>query len=77
MVDPLISGDYPKVMKKNVGHRLPEFTPVQSKEVKGSADFMGLIHYTSNYVKDKSSSLNSEPRDFNLDMAVELCKFSL
>lgn len=59
-------------MKQNVGSRLPAFTPLESKQVKGSADFLGLIYYTSITVKDKSSSLDGEPRDFNRDMAVEL-----
>lgn len=62
-------------MKKNVGGRLPKFTPLQSREIKESVDFIGLIHYTTIYIKDKSSILNFEPRDFNMDMAVELCKF--
>ncbi|XP_056170817.1 beta-glucosidase 11 isoform X2 [Syzygium oleosum] len=72
LLHPLIYGDYPRVMKQNVGSRLPAFTPLESKQVKGSADFLGLIYYTSITVKDKSSSLDGEPRDFNRDMAVEL-----
>ncbi|KAI6674632.1 hypothetical protein NL676_002538 [Syzygium grande] len=72
LLHPLIYGDYPRVMKQNVGSRLPAFTPLESKQVKGSADFLGLIYYTSITVKDKSSSPDGEPRDFNRDMAVEL-----
>ncbi|KAK4750363.1 hypothetical protein SAY87_027812 [Trapa incisa] len=72
VVNPLIFGDYPEIMKKNVGERLPKFTPLQSKEIMGSVDFLGLIHYTTMYIKDKSSSLIFETRDFNMDMAVDL-----
>ncbi|XP_018720841.2 beta-glucosidase 11 isoform X3 [Eucalyptus grandis] len=71
LVHPLIYGDYPRAMKQNVGSRLPAFTPLELKQVKGSADFLGLIYYTSITIKDKSSSLEEEPRDFNRDMGVE------
>ncbi|XP_030532489.1 beta-glucosidase 11 [Rhodamnia argentea] len=72
LMHPLIYGDYPRVMKQNVGSRLPAFTPLESKQVKGSTDFLGLIYYTSITIEDESSSLEEEPRDFNRDMAVRL-----
>ncbi|KAL3717602.1 hypothetical protein ACJRO7_009097 [Eucalyptus globulus] len=71
LVHPLIYGDYPRAMKQNVGSRLPAFTPLELIQVKGSADFLGLIYYTSITIEDKSSSLEEEPRDFNQDMGVE------
>ncbi|XXG54094.1 hypothetical protein AAC387_Pa03g2061 [Persea americana] len=47
IVNPLVFGDYPKVMKKNVGSRLPSFTKQDSELVKGASDFFGLNHYSS------------------------------
>jgi len=47
--DPIYLGDYPKVMKKRLGERLPEFTLEEKKLIKGSSDFFGLNHYTTMY----------------------------
>ncbi|XP_071721709.1 beta-glucosidase 11-like [Rutidosis leptorrhynchoides] len=69
---PMIYGDYPTVMKKIVGSRLPSFTDEESQSVKGSSDFIGFIHYFATYVKDKSSTWDMEVRDFYRDMGVEL-----
>ncbi|CAK7348301.1 unnamed protein product [Dovyalis caffra] len=70
VADPLVFGDYPITMKRNVGSRLPAFTNHESKLVKGSVDFIGLIHYQAVYIEDNSISLEQENRDFNADMAV-------
>ncbi|GFY98716.1 beta glucosidase 9 [Actinidia rufa] len=40
-VDPLVFGDYADIMKKNAGTRIPAFTELESKQVKGSFDFIG------------------------------------
>ncbi|KAF9604915.1 hypothetical protein IFM89_011282 [Coptis chinensis] len=40
-VDPLVFGDYPKIMKKNVGSRLPTFTKRESE--------LSLIEYFKDY----------------------------
>ncbi|KAI8522669.1 hypothetical protein RHMOL_Rhmol13G0014300 [Rhododendron molle] len=71
-VEPLVFGDYPDVMKKNAGKRLPAFTKLESELVKGSIDFIGLNHYNTFSIKDQSRSLKMDHRDFNADMAVEL-----
>ncbi|XP_048139249.1 beta-glucosidase 11-like isoform X2 [Rhodamnia argentea] len=70
-VEPLVHGDYPEVMKKNAGSRLPSFTALESQRVKGSFDFFGVNFYIATYVKDNSEGLNIEPRDYKADMAVE------
>ncbi|XP_050289339.1 beta-glucosidase 11-like isoform X36 [Quercus robur] len=70
--DPLVYGDYPDVMKKYLGSRLPAFTNFESNLVKGSFDFLGLNYYNMLYIKDDSSKLNMEVRDFDADMAIEL-----
>ncbi|GMN26513.1 hypothetical protein TIFTF001_001328 [Ficus carica] len=49
-MDPLRNGDYPRSMQSLVGERLPKFTKLQSQNLKGSFDFIGLNYYTSNYV---------------------------
>ncbi|CAI0543141.1 unnamed protein product [Linum tenue] len=70
--NPLVYGDYPEVMKRNVGSRLPSFTSEESKLVKGSFDFLGLIHYMQMPVRDNPSSLNLELRDFNADVGAQM-----
>nr|AXK92564.1 strictosidine glucosidase [Gelsemium sempervirens] len=49
-MEPITSGDYPEIMKKIVGSRLPKFSAEQSRKLKGSYDFLGLNYYTANYV---------------------------
>jgi beta-glucosidase len=53
--DPVYFGHYPASMRKQLGDRLPEFTPEEEALVKGSNDFYGMNHYTANYVKHKST----------------------
>ena len=47
--DPLFFGDYPDIMKINVGDRLPKFTNDEKILLKGSLDIMFLNHYTAFY----------------------------
>jgi beta-galactosidase len=47
--DPIWLGDYPDVMKKRLGDRLPAFTMDEKSLLKDSADFFGLNHYTAMY----------------------------
>ncbi|KQJ99857.1 beta-glucosidase 2 isoform X2 [Brachypodium distachyon] len=68
ILEPLVSGDYPEVMKKNVGSRLPSFTKIQSGLIKNSFDFIGINHYFSVYVNDRP--IERGARDFNGDMSV-------
>ncbi|KAL2945393.1 putative beta-glucosidase 23, partial [Bienertia sinuspersici] len=42
-MDPLTKGDYPEIVKKNAGNRIPEFTKNQSELVKRSFDFIGTL----------------------------------
>jgi hypothetical protein len=39
-------------MQKFVGERLPNFTEEQTRLVQGSADVVGVNHYTTYYVKN-------------------------
>lgn len=45
--DPVVFGDYPEVMRKRLGKRLPDFTAEEHALIKGSADFLGLNHYST------------------------------
>ncbi|KAL6853788.1 hypothetical protein ACP4OV_019817 [Aristida adscensionis] len=67
ILEPLVFGDYPQVMKKIVGSRLPSFTKEQSEVVRGALDFIGINHYYSLYVNNRP--LEKGVRDFALDMS--------
>lgn len=47
--DPVYFGDYPASMRSRIGDRLPKFTDDEKEELKGSNDFFGLNHYSSQY----------------------------
>ncbi|XP_058829749.1 lactase/phlorizin hydrolase-like [Topomyia yanbarensis] len=64
------SGNYPQIMIDRVGNnslkqgyaksRLPEFTEEEINKIRGSADFFGINHYTTNivYQNDADNSAN-------------------
>jgi beta-glucosidase/6-phospho-beta-glucosidase/beta-galactosidase len=52
---PIVTGDYPEVMKQRVGDRLPKFTEEESQLLKGSYDLFMLNHYASKLVTDCDS----------------------
>ncbi|XP_058083753.1 beta-glucosidase 22-like isoform X4 [Magnolia sinica] len=68
IINPLVFGDYPEIMKKNAGSRIPSFTKSESERLKGSIDFLGVNHYITNYVEDDSNGAKNNLRDFNADM---------
>lgn len=53
---PIVTGDYPAVMRERAGDRLPSFTEEESKLLKGSYDLFMLNHYGSNAVTDCDST---------------------
>lgn len=61
--DPIFFGDYPKSMKDSVGSRLPVFSDDEKLMIKGSADFFGLNHYSSRYVRQGLSENEGYDRD--------------
>nr|XP_043635799.1 beta-glucosidase 11-like [Erigeron canadensis] len=71
-LNPLVNGDYPEIVKKNAGTRVPSFTKLESERIKGSFDFVGINHYSSLYVKDNPSSLEMDVRDVVADMAATI-----
>ncbi|CAN6557089.1 unnamed protein product [Malus baccata var. baccata] len=72
VLNPLVFGDYPDVMKKIVGSRILVFTSLESRSVKGSFDFIGLNYYHALNIKDYSSTLKMETRDFMADLAIKI-----
>ncbi|KAI3890502.1 hypothetical protein MKX03_025044 [Papaver bracteatum] len=72
VMNPLVYGDYPAIMREKAGSRLPFFTKQESDLVKKSWDFIGLNHYFTVYVKDDSSIWETSPRDYNGDMGVKI-----
>ncbi|CAA7045817.1 unnamed protein product [Microthlaspi erraticum] len=50
VLHPLFLGDYPDVMKRIVGKRLPTFSEEELRLVKDSSDFVGVIHYQTVYI---------------------------
>ncbi|XP_073314575.1 beta-glucosidase 10-like isoform X3 [Primulina huaijiensis] len=72
LLDPLIFGDYPEIVKKNAGTRIPAFTKDELEQIKGAIDFIGVNHYTTIFVKDYPAALQTANRDLIADIAVEL-----
>ncbi|KZV26037.1 beta-glucosidase 11-like [Dorcoceras hygrometricum] len=72
LLDPLFSGDYPEIVRKNAGTRIPAFTKAESKHIKGTTDFIGVNHYSTAVVKDNPGSLLTQDRDLIADMAIDL-----
>ncbi|KAH9619538.1 hypothetical protein KSS87_014651 [Heliosperma pusillum] len=68
-MEPLMYGDYPAIMKKNAGSKLPVFTRSETELLKESFDFIGLNYYTVIRVKDSSASLTKKTRDYLADQA--------
>ncbi|RLN94978.1 hypothetical protein BBJ28_00027175, partial [Nothophytophthora sp. Chile5] len=62
-LQPMISGDYPAVMREVVGDRLPRFTPEESKLMKGSYDLFMMNHYASKSVTDCDSPTSERSCD--------------
>jgi hypothetical protein len=72
---PITYGHYPETMEKIVGSRLPNFTYEQSAMVKGSADYIGINHYTTYYA---SHYVNDTEKSYRNDWNVKLsCTFLL
>ncbi|RLN54205.1 hypothetical protein BBJ29_008137 [Phytophthora kernoviae] len=54
-LQPIITGDYPPIMREIVGDRLPHFTAEESALLKGSYDMFQMNHYSSQAVTDCDS----------------------
>ncbi|XP_022635277.1 beta-glucosidase 13-like [Vigna radiata var. radiata] len=58
ILDPVVYGDYPKIMRDLVGNRLPNFTEDEKNMVAGSTDFIGINYYTSHFAKHETNKTN-------------------
>jgi len=79
-LEPIVSGDYPPLMKEYVGDRLPTFSTEQSQQLKGSYDLFMLNHYSSQLVTDCDSNSSLVPCDelplgWYRDLAVDQSRF--
>ncbi|XP_073707118.1 lactase-like protein isoform X1 [Garra rufa] len=65
---PIFHGDYPQVMKDFIGRksaqqglgtsRLPTFSSQEKSYIKGTSDFLGVGHFTTRYITQKSFPSN-------------------
>ncbi|KAK9099037.1 hypothetical protein Syun_026082 [Stephania yunnanensis] len=66
-LDPIFYGDYPLSVKQIVRERLPKFSEEESKDIKGSFDFIGINYYVTLYVLDNSTDIvlppEGDPKD--------------
>ncbi|CAK8541953.1 unnamed protein product [Lathyrus sativus] len=72
VLNPLTFGDYPDIMKRIVGSRLPSFTKKESNLVRNSIDFLGINFYCTFSVNNYTESLKMEYIDFLPDIAAEI-----
>ncbi|XP_031274757.1 beta-glucosidase 12-like isoform X1 [Pistacia vera] len=69
-MEPVVYGDYPFTMRKEVGKRLPKFSQKQSMRLKRSFDFIGLNYYTTNYAVNIVPIANSVNISYSTDSHV-------
>lgn len=72
-IEPVINGDYPVVMRKRLGNRLPQFTKEQSHQLLGSCDFLGINTYSSALASkpEKESEWGGYWADMYVDTSVD------
>ncbi|KAH9321393.1 hypothetical protein KI387_016032, partial [Taxus chinensis] len=71
-LDPVVFGEYPSIMQKLVGKRMPKITEDLRHKLRGSFDFLGLNYYSAFYARDASYFLNSSNRDYHQDSLTTL-----
>ncbi|KAH9328279.1 hypothetical protein KI387_000387, partial [Taxus chinensis] len=71
-LDPLTKGEYPESMRSLVGARLPRFTSQQSKDLKGSFDFLGYNYYTTRFAINNANPINPHNTSYSLDVRANL-----
>ncbi|KAL8539432.1 hypothetical protein ACS0TY_001158 [Phlomoides rotata] len=70
-VAPIVTGDYPPVMRQRVGKRLPTFEDDDKKLVKGSFDFIGMNYYTTNWVANYDPKTPPKSPTYYTDQGVD------
>ncbi|KAJ6156307.1 hypothetical protein N7497_005192 [Penicillium chrysogenum] len=69
--DPIYHGKYPDSMIKQLGDRLPTWTPEDIALVKGSNDFYGMNHYCANFIRAKTGEPDINDIAGNLELLLE------
>ncbi|GAQ10489.1 beta-glucosidase 1B [Aspergillus lentulus] len=69
--DPIYHGKYPDSMVKQLGDRLPTWTPEDIALVHGSNDFYGMNHYCANYIKAKTGEPDPNDVAGNLEILLQ------
>ncbi|CAE7229045.1 BGL1A [Symbiodinium natans] len=62
--DPIYKGAYPATMRERCGDRLPEFSDNEVELLKGSSDFFGLNHYSTDFVSPGEDGPPATPNFF-------------
>ncbi|OLQ05077.1 Beta-glucosidase 4 [Symbiodinium microadriaticum] len=62
--DPIYKGAYPATMRERCGDRLPEFSDEEVAMLKGSSDFFGLNHYSTDFVSQGEDGPPAVPNYF-------------
>lgn len=75
ILDPVVYGDYPKIMRDLVGNRLPNFTEEEKIFVAGSTDFIGINYYTSHFAKHETNKTNMILSDNYDALGISVGKF--
>ncbi|XP_057866538.2 coniferin beta-glucosidase isoform X2 [Cryptomeria japonica] len=71
-LDPIVLGEYPTIMHKFLGTRLPTITEDLRHKLRGSFDFIGLNYYSALYATSASYLENSPPRNIYRDSLTTL-----
>ncbi|KAJ5147000.1 uncharacterized protein N7443_001403 [Penicillium atrosanguineum] len=69
--DPIYHGKYPDSMIKQLGNRLPTWSPEDIALVHGSNDFYGMNHYCANYIRAKTGEPELDDIAGNLELLLE------
>ncbi|KAF7833961.1 beta-glucosidase 12 isoform X2 [Senna tora] len=71
IMEPLVFGDYPKIMRELAKERLPYFTQQEKNLIKGSFDFIGINYYSASYAKSVPPNPNEPPHFITDVLAVQ------
>ncbi|KAF8053817.1 hypothetical protein N665_1372s0005 [Sinapis alba] len=69
-LDPVIHGDYPEIVKRYAGDKLPSFTEEESNMLRNSSDFVGVNYYTARFATHIPEIDPAKPR-FKTDHHVQ------
>ncbi|KAL5748302.1 hypothetical protein ACOSQ2_025599 [Xanthoceras sorbifolium] len=71
-MEPLVYGDYPRIMRETVKDRLPTFTAEEKKLINGSFNFIGINYYTARYANSIPNTVRTTPVSFSADQFADI-----